>query len=108
MSTDRNPFPKLTMGYEIKGTPGCRKIQKHEGSVQKRKLNDSNDQFEQHDDLEKIQIHSSPEASCSHSVPTTTCTATQYDKLTLLYAMTIHILQNGRTFRINFRRQNLF
>jgi hypothetical protein len=46
MPTDRNPFPKLKMGYETKGTPGRRKIQKHEGSVKKRQLNDSNDQFE--------------------------------------------------------------
>lgn len=38
-------------------------MQKHEGSVKKRMLNDSNDQFEQHDDLENEQIHSSPEAS---------------------------------------------
>jgi hypothetical protein len=39
-------IPKLKMEYETKGTPGRRKIQKHEGSVKKRKLNDSNDQFE--------------------------------------------------------------
>lgn len=80
MPTDRNPFPKLKMGYETKCTPGRRKIQKHDGSVKKRNLNDSNDQFEQHDDLENEQIHSSPVASCSYSVPTTTCTATQYDQ----------------------------
>lgn len=38
--TDRNPYPKLKLGYEIKATPGRRKTLRQDSAVKKRKLND--------------------------------------------------------------------
>ena len=37
--TDRNPYPKLKLGYEIKATPGRRKTLRQDSAVKKRKLN---------------------------------------------------------------------
>ena len=38
--TDRNPYPKLKLGNEIKATPGRRKTLRQDSAVKKRKLND--------------------------------------------------------------------
>jgi hypothetical protein len=38
--TDRNPYPKLKLGYEIKATTGRRKKLRQDYAVKKRKFND--------------------------------------------------------------------
>ena len=38
--TDRNPYPKLKLGYELRANPGRRKILRQYSAVKKRKLND--------------------------------------------------------------------
>ncbi|CAC5426243.1 unnamed protein product [Mytilus coruscus] len=76
--SDRNPSPKLKMGYENKTTPGRRKILKHQLSVKKRKLetgdSDSDMETTELDTTLKSEPGTStpyeklPEASCSFNV----------------------------------------
>ncbi|XP_071170860.1 uncharacterized protein [Mytilus edulis] len=85
LPTERNPFPKLKMGYERKVTPGRRKIHKHDSDVKKRKLidcDDDNSDFEELDLSLEVTDQSLPEAVCSFNVvnPTTSCASTQYEE----------------------------
>ncbi|VDI19094.1 Hypothetical predicted protein [Mytilus galloprovincialis] len=87
--TDRNPSPKLKMGYENKTTPGRRKILKHQLSVKKRKLetgdSDSDMEITELDTTLESEPGAStpyeklPEAICSFNVIEASSTvSTQY------------------------------
>ena len=89
--TDRNPYPKVKMGYETKQTPGRRKLQKiTDFNVKKLKLLEADELSDFGDVLESSILSTTsqdetenyPEVTCSFNVVPnpTTCTSTQYDE----------------------------